>query len=172
MSAVFADTFFFLALLNRHDPAHTKALAAYGQGDYTFVTTAWVLTEIADALMLKADVPFRIGHHFASKLTDYGRGKGLKLHDIPYEEAARIYREQTQQALLLSEAVFREVISPQYMVFGRTGIGGPQLSEVNRMLSEERAKVAADHAWLKNSTAHLVRADAALELAFTMIAGN
>ena len=54
MNAVFADTFFFLALLNRHDPAHTKALAAYGQGDYAFVTTAWVLTEIADALASKA----------------------------------------------------------------------------------------------------------------------
>jgi len=129
-------------------------------------------TEIADALMQKADVPFRIGHHFASRLTDYGRGNGLKLHDIPYAEAARIYREQTQQALPLSEAAFREVISAQYMVFGRTGIGGPQLGEVNRMLSEESANVAADLAWLKNSIGHLARADATLELAFTALAGT
>jgi argininosuccinate lyase len=28
-------------------------------------------TEIADALAQRADVPFRTGHHFASKLTDY-----------------------------------------------------------------------------------------------------
>ena len=129
-------------------------------------------TEIADALMQKADVPFRIGHHFASKLTDYGRGNKLKLHEIPYVQAARIYREQTQQALPLSEASFREVISAQYMVFGRTGIGGPQLSEVNRMLSEERANAAADFEWLKNSTDHVARADAALELAFTALAGK
>jgi argininosuccinate lyase len=127
-------------------------------------------TEIADALMLKADVPFRIGHHFASKLTDYGRGNKLKLHDIPYAEAARIYHEQTQQALPLSEAQFREVISAEYMVFGRKGIGGPQLSEVNRMLAEARAGVDADASWLKNRTGHLASADAALGQAFTALA--
>ena len=129
-------------------------------------------TEIADALMQKADVPFRIGHHFASKLTDYGRGNKLRLHEIPYAQAARIYQEQTQQELPLSEAAFCEVLSAQYMVFGRTGIGGPQLSEVNRMLSEERANVAADFEGLKSSTDHLARADAALELAFTALAGK
>jgi argininosuccinate lyase len=123
-------------------------------------------TEIADALMQKADVPFRIGHHFASKLTDFGRGNGLKLHDIPYAEAARIYREQTQQTLPLSESAFREVISAEYMVFGRKVVGGPQLSEVNRMLADEHANVSADFAWLKNSIDHLERTDAALEKAF------
>ena len=80
-------------------------------------------TEIADALMQKADVPFRIGHHFASQLTDYGRGNKLRLHDIPYAEAVRIYREQTQQTLPLDEATFREIISAEYMVYGRKGIG-------------------------------------------------
>ncbi|HTD91946.1 MAG TPA: lyase family protein [Burkholderiales bacterium] len=129
-------------------------------------------TEIADALMQKADVPFRIGHHFASSLTDFGRGNGLRLHDIPYSEAARIYHEQTQQTLPLSEAVFREVISAEYMVFGRKGIGGPQLSEVNRMLSEERANVAVDLAWLKSSSDNLARADAALDRAFTALMGH
>ena len=129
-------------------------------------------TEIADALMQKADVPFRIGHHFASKLTDYGRGNKLRLHDIPYAEAARIYQEQTQQPLPLSETAFREIISAEYMVFGRKGIGGPQLAEVHRMLAEERAIVAADLAWLNNSKDHLARADATLEQAFTALANT
>jgi len=39
-------------------------------------------TEIADTLSRTADVPFRIGHHFASTLTNYGRGHGLKLSEI------------------------------------------------------------------------------------------
>ncbi len=129
-------------------------------------------TEIADALMQKADVPFRVGHHFASKLTDYGRGNQLKIHEIPYAEAQRIYQEQTQQTLPLSEAMFREVISAEYMVFGRKGIGGPQVSEVTRMLAEESASIAADRAWLTASVGNLAQADAGLEQAFRALAGK
>ncbi len=127
-------------------------------------------TEIADALAQRADVPFRIGHHFASQLTDYGRGRGIRLEEIPYAEAARIYREQTKQAFPLSEAGFAEVISAEYMVFGRKGVGGPQPAEVNRMLAAERGQVAAEFAWLKARTDHLARAAAALNRAFTLLA--
>jgi argininosuccinate lyase len=126
-------------------------------------------TEIADALAQKADVPFRIGHHFASKLTDYGRGEGLKIHDIPYAEAARIYEADTKQTLPLSETVFREIISAEYMVFGRKGVGGPQPAEVNRMLAEEGAEITADRAWLKDRNGHLAQAAAALDKAFTAL---
>ncbi len=127
-------------------------------------------TELADALSQRADVPFRIGHHFASQLTDYGRGKGLKLQAIPYVEAARIYEAQTTQAFPLSEADFSEVISAEYMVFGRKGTGGPQLAEVNRMLRSERDRVASDFAWLKASNDHLARSEALLEQAYTALA--
>jgi argininosuccinate lyase len=129
-------------------------------------------TEIADALSQKADVPFRTGHHFASKVTDFGRSQGLKLHDIPYAEAARIYESQTKQALPLSETDFRTVISAEYMVFGRRGIGGPQLAEINRMLSNERTDAASDRTWLNERGDHLARAEASLDQAFAVLAGG
>ncbi len=129
-------------------------------------------TEIADALLQRAEVPFRVGHHFASQLTDYGRGKSLKLHEIPYAEAERIYAADTQQKLPLSETDFREIISAEYMVFGRKGIGGPQLAEVNRMLTAEKDKMAADRAVLKDNNDHLARAKAVLEKTFTALAGG
>ena len=59
------------------------------------------LTEIADALLQRADVPFRIGHHFASLLTDFGRGKGLTLQQIAYADANRIYEKENKQPLPL-----------------------------------------------------------------------
>lgn len=129
------------------------------------------MTEIADALMQKADVAFRIGHHFASKLTDYGRGKGLKPHEIPYTEAARIYQTESKQPFPLAEADFRKAISADHMVFGRRGIGGPQPAEVNRMLTDERARIASDRAWLKDRGDHLARAQMALDQAFAALAG-
>ena len=129
-------------------------------------------TEIADALMQRADVPFRIGHHFASRLTDYGRGRGLALQEIPYAEAARIYEAQTSQTFPLKESDFAEVISAEYMVFGRKGIGGPQLAEANRMLSGERDRMAAEFAWLKARGDHLARSETALDRAFAALANS
>ena len=49
MSALFADTFYFLALLNGRDKNHADA-ARYDDAQPFLVTTAWVLTEVGDAL--------------------------------------------------------------------------------------------------------------------------
>jgi uncharacterized protein len=49
MTRVFADTFFFLAVLNRRDPSHEQALQFYGNTSLHFVTTEWVLSEVANA---------------------------------------------------------------------------------------------------------------------------
>ena len=50
MTGVFADTFYFLALLNPKDAAHTRAAAFTLAFEGEMTTTAWVLTELADAL--------------------------------------------------------------------------------------------------------------------------
>ncbi len=129
-------------------------------------------TEIADVLMQKDNVPFRIGHHFASELTNYGRSRGLKIGEIPYTEAARIYKANAKKDLPLTEAEFKEAISPQYMVYTRKGIGGPQLSEVQRMLAEEQARLQSDSAWLKAQKDRLATAEASLNKAVTALANS
>ena len=50
MSAVFGDTFYFLALLNRKDKAHRECVAFSQSSDLPMVTTTWVLLELGDAL--------------------------------------------------------------------------------------------------------------------------
>lgn len=50
VSAVFADTSYFLALSARRDRLHTQAVALQGWLNQPILTTEWVLTEVADAL--------------------------------------------------------------------------------------------------------------------------
>ena len=50
MKPVFADTFFFLALLNQADAAHGEAVALSRSLRRRRVTTTWVLTEVGDAM--------------------------------------------------------------------------------------------------------------------------
>jgi uncharacterized protein len=50
MNIVFADTFYYLALLNADDEAHGRAVEMTERYAGRMVTTAWVLTELADGL--------------------------------------------------------------------------------------------------------------------------
>lgn len=49
MKTVFADAFFFLALLNKRDAWHLKAIDTIDTIPGPIVTTQWVLAEVADA---------------------------------------------------------------------------------------------------------------------------
>lgn len=48
MMPQFADTFFFIALLQPHDEAHDRAVAASRAIKSRLLTTRWVLAELAD----------------------------------------------------------------------------------------------------------------------------
>src|SRR5947209_7139900 len=50
MNAIFADTFYFLALLNKTDEAHEAASRFAADRSNRLITTAWILTELADGL--------------------------------------------------------------------------------------------------------------------------
>jgi uncharacterized protein len=57
MTRVFADTYFFLAVLNRRDQAHEACLRLYGDTSLEFVTTEWVLNEVGNASSAPATRP-------------------------------------------------------------------------------------------------------------------
>ena len=50
MKAVFADTVFFLALVNARDQLHRQAMALNERPPGPMLTTEWVLMELGDAL--------------------------------------------------------------------------------------------------------------------------
>ena len=129
-------------------------------------------TELADVLQREADVPFRVGHHYASELVNYGRSLGLRPAEVPFAEAVRIYAETAgslgiaDPSLPLTEARFRESLSADAMIAASRGLGGPQRGEVKRMLGELGNRVQADQSWLEERRRALKEASANLDEAF------
>jgi argininosuccinate lyase len=128
-------------------------------------------TELADTLQREADVPFRIGHHFASELVNYGRGHRLRASEIPFAEAQRIYADiaaaaKVEPKLPLSEQQFRRSLTAENMVTASKGLGGPQPAEVARMLAGANDRLAADKVWLDTTRAKLASAAQRLDQAF------
>lgn len=71
MTPVFADTFYFVALLNESDNAHNQAVACSRDANLNVVTTPWILTEVADG--------------FSSK---FSRKGFLQLYDAIYDDSS------------------------------------------------------------------------------------
>ncbi|KQX24336.1 argininosuccinate lyase [Variovorax sp. Root434] len=126
--------------------------------------------ELADVLMRKYKLPFRVGHHFASEVVEYAKAKNIKPLDFPYVEAQRIYAETVKgefaTALPMPEAEFRSSLDPAAIVKNRQTAGGPQLKEMDRMLRESTKRVAEQEAWINARRADVSGALGRLDSAF------
>ena len=131
--------------------------------------------ELADTLEREHQVPFRIGHSFASLIVGQARAQGLLPKTFPYAEAQKLYAKAAQkydwqeQRLPLSESAFRATLSPRTMVETRKGTGGPQPAEVRRMLAEAGKRLQADEGWMSERREQLIEADQALDKAFAKL---
>jgi len=110
--------------------------------------------ELAEGLQSDHKVPFRIGHSFASGIVDYAREKNIKPKNFPYKQAQVIFTEVSQKmnfeltTLPISENRFKELLSPTFMIKTRLGTGGPQESEVLKMLDHAKSSLNNDKAWI------------------------
>jgi len=125
------------------------------------------MTEVADVLLRHADVPFRIGHHYASELTSYGRAAGKRPKDLSDEELLLVYQESTGGDLPVDVELIKQAMNPAEMVNGRRGLGGPQPAEVLRMLARHNRSLQAEFEWLNTSQEHLRSSIALLEREFS-----
>ena len=113
--------------------------------------------EIADVLMRKYNVPFRIGHHVASEMVSYGRAHAIKPLDFPYAVAQEIYAKELSAVAVpeapkvfpMSETEFKETLNPRAIVLHRAVKGGPQPVEMQKMLMAANRNVQAQAAWLQ-----------------------
>ncbi|WP_079214837.1 argininosuccinate lyase [Herbaspirillum robiniae] len=141
---------------------------ALAEVDADYSTT----TELADILQRDSNVPFRVGHHFASDLVTYGRLNKIKPADIPFDQVQKIYGDALKAfdfdhaQFPLTQARFRQALTAQNMIESSRGLGGPQRAEVERMLTAERARLAQDQQWLKGQRDKLASAQQKLDQAF------
>ena len=110
--------------------------------------------ELADVLMRKYKLPFRAGHHFASEVVDYAKANNIKPTDFPYAEAQRIYGESVKDMNLsgdlpMSEDEFRSTLDPVAIVKNRATAGGPQPTEMAKMLEATKQRLIQQEAWIK-----------------------
>jgi argininosuccinate lyase len=129
-------------------------------------------SELADTLQRVNQIPFRVGHRFASAVVTYAKENNLKPGEFPYSKAVQLYAAATSEFSIpqaqfpLDEAAFKATLSAETMVRTRVGIGGPQPEEVKRMLGLSQDALLADSAWLDERNAKLAAAQAKLNQAF------
>lgn len=133
--------------------------------------------ELADVLMRKYRLPFRVGHHFASEVVDYAKAKDIKPLDFPYAQARRIYADTVRglelpAALPMSEAEFRSTLDPAAIVRNRASAGGPQPAEMQRMLGAATDKVARQGEWIAARRARIDASLARLDSDFNKLAAG
>lgn len=116
--------------------------------------------ELADVLMRKYKLPFRLGHHFASEVVDYAKAKDIKPLAFPYAQARRIYADAVKGSnfpaeLPMSEAEFKATLDPVAIVRNRASVGGPQPAEMVRMLRASNQKLAQQGEWINQKRGHI-----------------
>lgn len=133
----------------------------------------WTSTmNLAEWLLQAHQIPFRVGHGFASQLVSYGRPLDLTPKTIPFNVVTDLFAkslakyELPAQPFPMSETEFREVMSPNWIVTHTKGVGGPQPVETERMLKVAQQHLNADMTWLAEQRGKLAMADVALDKAF------
>jgi len=112
--------------------------------------------ELADVLMRKHKLPFRLGHHFASDVVDVAKAQNIKPLDFPYAEAQRIYKDVVKDypgmatELPMSENELKDTLNPMAIVQGRQTVGGPQEPEMKRMLALATQRLKEQNQWVQS----------------------
>jgi hypothetical protein len=115
---LFADTYFFLALLVEDDEAHANAVA-WRNLDSSLVTTTWVLVEIADALSApRARVA---ASRLIAFLRNDPRVKVVQPDDPIFEAGLALYSSRSDKSWSLTDCLSFEVMRRHGLTNALTG---------------------------------------------------
>lgn len=106
--------------------------------------------EIADRLMRDQGLPFRIGHHMASRMVSWARANNVQPKNFPYEKMRRIYREEIAAEfpegpaeLPMSRQEFLDALDPKKILAARKTKGSAAPCEVEAMFAHFAGELKA-----------------------------
>ena len=103
MTRVFADTYFFLAILNEKDDSRARALALANSLRCPMTTTAWVLAELADGL---ADTAGRVLFApFVARLKSDPRSSVIPPSETLFDRGIELYTSRPDQQWSLTDCI-------------------------------------------------------------------
>ena len=119
MKSIFADSFFFFALLNDSDRAHARAVRFIDTLNRPLLTTAWVLAEVADGLCARRQrrkvaglLDFLHGHE---RVTVLPAGQGQ------FDAGVALYRKREDKDWSLTDCISFSVMREHGMTDALTG---------------------------------------------------
>ena len=119
MNAVFADTFYYIAMLNPSDRYHAAAIEITKSLSRPVVTSIWVLMEVADAL---SDPAIRSRtHRFLQAVTS--RKVTMLIADVEpwYSRGLALYGNRADKSWSLTDCISFEIMSARGIAEALTG---------------------------------------------------
>jgi predicted nucleic acid-binding protein len=119
MTEVFADAFFYIALLNPSDRHHEAALDATRALRSQPVTTEWVLLEVADALSAPA-VRLHV-HRFLTQVATDANTLVVVSESSWYSRGLKLYGSRADKSWSLTDCISFEVMRERGISQALTG---------------------------------------------------
>ena len=119
MTRVFADAFYFIALMNPEDQYHELALRSSRIRSQTLVTTTWVLVEVADALSDPRNR--RLIHRFLGELPSRPRMQIIPADEAWYARGLALYGSRPDKGWSLTDCISFAVMTELSIVEALTG---------------------------------------------------
>ena len=120
-------------------------------------------------LMKKYGIPFRVGHHFASDVVTYARANNITPADFSYEDAKTIYAKSVADVAKEDPSIpktfpmtaeeWKNAKDPVAIVHNRAVKGGPQPSELNKMIEMAKKDLANNEAWVASTENQLSQSE-------------
>lgn len=119
MKPVFVDSFFFLAALNPADASHDAALAWSDTYDGPLLTTAWVVTEVADGM---AGVSHRgVFQEFYETLRSEQRIRVIPADPALWERGLQLYFRRPDKEWSLTDCISFTTMGEEGLTEALTG---------------------------------------------------